>query len=249
MPAENVNNSYFDGHYKDIWRHYTPDGLTKVETEFLIQDASLKQGSKILDLMCGYGRNAIALAEKGMKVTAVDNLADYVNEIQEKAAKENLSLDAVQADVLMYKPNDVFDLVICMGNSICFFNANDTATIFSNISAHLRKGGKFIFGTWTIAEIAIKQFNKKEWNFVGDLKFLTDSQYLFNPTRIESDTFIITPSGETEVKKSVDYIYSVSETTQMLKQAGLELKEIYSVPGKKKFTLGDPRAYFVAEKV
>ena len=228
---------------------YIPEGLTKAETEYLIQEASLKNDSKVLDLMCGYGRNAIALAEKGMHVTAVDNLADYVNEIKEKAIKANLSLNAVQADVLGYEPKDMYDLVICMGNSICFFNAKDTATIFSNISAHMNKGGKLIFSTWAIAEIVIKQFNKKEWGFVGDLKFLTDSQYLFNPTRVESDTFIITPTGETEIKKSVDYIYSVSETAQMLKQAGFELKEVYSIPGKKKFALGDPRAYFVAEKI
>jgi len=26
------------------------------------------------------------------------------------------------------------------------------------------------------------------------------------------------------------------------------MKEIYSIPGRKKFTLGDPRAYIVAEK-
>jgi hypothetical protein len=35
----------------------------------------------------------------------------------------------------------------------------------------------------------------------------------------------------------------------MLNQAGFIMKEIYSIPGRKKFTLGEPRAYIVAEKV
>ena len=35
----------------------------------------------------------------------------------------------------------------------------------------------------------------------------------------------------------------------MLNKSGLVVKEIWSVPGKKKFTLGEPRVYIVAEKV
>jgi len=46
----------------------------------------------------------------------------------------------------------------------------------------------------------------------------------------------------------VDYIYSMNEIEAMLNQAGLLLKEVYSIPGRKKFTLGEPRAYLVAVK-
>jgi hypothetical protein len=35
----------------------------------------------------------------------------------------------------------------------------------------------------------------------------------------------------------------------MLNKTGLQLKEIYSIPGKKRFTVGEPRAYIVAEKI
>jgi len=35
----------------------------------------------------------------------------------------------------------------------------------------------------------------------------------------------------------------------MLKIAGITLKEVYSIPGRKKFTAGEARAYLVAEKL
>jgi hypothetical protein len=35
----------------------------------------------------------------------------------------------------------------------------------------------------------------------------------------------------------------------LLKEAGFQLKEIYSIPGRKPFTVGEPRAYIVAEKI
>ena len=35
----------------------------------------------------------------------------------------------------------------------------------------------------------------------------------------------------------------------MLLAAGLKMQEVYSIPGRKKFSLGEPRAYIIAEKL
>ena len=99
-----------------------------------------------------------------------------------------------------------------------------------------------------LAEIAFNGFREKAWSDVGALKFITESKYLLQPSRIETDHLILAPDGRTETKKAVDYIYSISETEQLLNEAGFVMKEVYSIPGRKKFTLGEPRAYIVAEK-
>src|SRR4030095_14376380 len=119
---ENVNNTYFDGYYKDIWRTYIPTELTGKETDFMVRHFNLHPGSKVLDIMCGYGRHAIALAERQISVTAVDNLPDYIGEISETSERKNLPIRAIKADVIDYRPDEMFDLAICMGNSLCFFN-------------------------------------------------------------------------------------------------------------------------------
>ena len=61
---ENINDTYFDGYYKDIWRNLIPDELTVKEVDFMLNYFGLNHGNKILDLMCGYGRHSIALAKK-----------------------------------------------------------------------------------------------------------------------------------------------------------------------------------------
>jgi SAM-dependent methyltransferase len=245
----NVNSEFFNGKYKEIWRSFIPEALTKAETEFLMQVASLAKESKVLDLMCGYGRNTIGLAEKGIQVTAVDNLADYINEIEQQAGEKSLPVLAVCTDVLNFDPGGQYDLVICMGNSLSFFNREESLLLFSKIAGVLPAGGKLVFSTWTIAEIAIKQFQERSWNYVGDLKFLYEGKFLFNPSRIEFESIFISPDGETETKKGIDYIYSVAEIDRMLSDSGMTIKEIWSIPGKKKFTVGEPRAYFVVEKL
>jgi SAM-dependent methyltransferase len=245
---ENVNDSYFNGHYKDIWRSVIPAELTVREADFILQYFNLQPGNKVLDLMCGYGRHSLALARKGMQVTAVDNLTEYIQEIEAIAEKENLPIVASKTNVLDYGSNELFSLVLCMGNSLNFFDEEDTCRLLSSINGQLQKEGRLLIHTWSLAEIAIKQFVEKTWKEIDGLKFLVDSRYLFHPTRIESETTIISSNGDMEIKRAIDHIFSVAEMEKMLNRSGFILKEIYSIPGRKKFTLGDPRAYIVASK-
>ena len=74
----------------------------------MMQYFNLQPGSKVLDLMCGYGRHAIALAKKGIEVTAIDNLADYINEINDTAEKEHLPIKAIQENIIHFQDNRSF---------------------------------------------------------------------------------------------------------------------------------------------
>jgi len=246
---ENINNSYFDGYYKDIWRSIVPAELTVKEIDFMISYFNLQPGSEVLDIMCGYGRHAIALAKKGISVTAVDNLDEYINEIQKTAVNDQLPILAVKGDIVKYEANGIFDLALCMGNSLCFFDKNDTVKLLKMIAAHLKPSGHFFINTWMLAEIVFNCFSEKSWKSIGNLKYITESKYLLQPSRIETDHLILTNEGKTETKKAIDYIYSIAETEQMLNEAGFVMKEVYSIPGRKKFTLGEPRAYIIAEKI
>jgi SAM-dependent methyltransferase len=245
---ENVNNSYFDGYYKEIWRSIIPEELTAKETEFMLQYFNLGKGSKVLDIMCGYGRHAIALARKGVEVTAVDNLIDYTDEIRDIVNKESIPVNVINGDVINFKTKDVFDLAICMGNSLNFFPAEDQIKLLSSISSQIKKGGYLLIHTWSLAEIAIREFKEKTWSNINGLKYLADAKYLFHPTRIETETITISPDGATEVKKAIDYIFSVAEMEVILDKAGFTVKELYSIPGRKKFTVGEPRAYLIAKR-
>jgi 2-polyprenyl-3-methyl-5-hydroxy-6-metoxy-1,4-benzoquinol methylase len=129
----NINDTYFDGHYKQIWKSIIPDELTVKETDFMLQYFKLQPGSRVLDLMCGYGRHSLALAEKGIKVTAVDNLPDYINEVKNIAQAENLPVHPVLGDVMLYAPEENFDLVICMGNSLQFFHKQEVLQLLKKL--------------------------------------------------------------------------------------------------------------------
>lgn len=244
----NINDIFFDGHYKEVWKMIIPDELTVKEIDFMIPYFNLQAGSKVLDLMCGYGRHAIGLARKGIAVTAVDNLPDYINEIRQTAAAENLPVTAVQSGILEFTPEEKFDLVICMGNSLNFFNAADTETILKKAAGCLQPGGSLLINSWTLAEIIFKNNVPRSWSEVNGVKILSEGKLLFQPARNEMQMIMILPDGRTETRTGIDYIFSINEMETLLRQAGLALQEVYSIPGKKKFTVGEPRAYLVAQK-
>jgi len=248
LKKENVNSSFFNGYYKEIWKQIFPEKTTLAETDFIIEEGKLNTGSLVLDIMCGHGRHTIELARRGIKVTAVDNLQEYTNEISEKAELENLNIECICVDLLELQINKKFDAVICMGNSLQFFDEEDTLTVLSNIADHLKPGGKFFINTWSLAEMVMKSFKEKSWSKINNYLFLSESQFLLRPARIETISTIITDKGEREEKPGVDYIFSIAELEAMLNKRGFILNEIYSIPGKKQFSFGEPRAYLVAER-
>lgn len=248
LKTENINNSFFNGYYKEIWRQIFPEKTTQAETDFIVEEGGLQTDSLVLDIMCGYGRHALELARRGIKVTAVDNLPDYTDEIKEKATTENLDIECICTDVLEFQAGEQYDAVICMGNSLQFFDEENTLTLLSNIASNMKPGGKLFINTWSLAEIVMKQGKEKSWSRFNDLLLLVESKFLLRPARIETTSIIITGKGEREEKGAVDYIFSIAELETMLNKSGFWLKEVYSIPGKKQFTPGEPRAYIVAVK-
>lgn len=247
-PRQNINDQFFKGIHKEVWRLLIPAGLTEAEADFIEEMGKLKKGSVALDLMCGYGRHAIELARRGYPVTAVDTLEEYIDELKQKAKGEGLPVTSMLASALNVSLEGEYDAAVCMGNSFAFFSEMEALTVLKKVSAHLKEGGRFIINTWMIGEIAIRHFKEKEWFYAGEYKYLLENKYHFHPARIESLHTIISPDGAMDVRNGIDYIFTLAELEQLLNRAGLYTAGVFSTPRKRPFSLGDSRAYIVAEK-
>jgi SAM-dependent methyltransferase len=246
--TQNINNEFFKGIYKEVWRKEIPSGLTEAEVDFIEEIGELSKGDHVLDLMCGYGRHAMELGKRGYQVTAIDNSEAYIAEINDKAKSENILVTAFEGDISQTIYPESVDMVINMGNSFAFFNAEVAVSILEKAAACLNQNGVLLINSWMIGEIAIKNFQERSWHYIDEYKFIQESQYLFHPTRIETNYTILAPTGEIENLKGVDYIFSFSELETMLNKAGFQIGEVYSTPRKRKYRFGETRAYIVARK-
>jgi 2-polyprenyl-3-methyl-5-hydroxy-6-metoxy-1,4-benzoquinol methylase len=245
--TQNINSEFFHGIYKEIWKKETPDALTQAEVDLIEEMGNSKKGHA-LDFMCGYGRHALELARRGYRVTAIDNLPEYIDELKLTAAEQKLEVLALQADVIKFDFEGKYEIAICMGNSFAFFNAEQTCFILKKLYDCLTPNGIFIFNTWMLAETAIKYFEEQTSCSIDGYKYIKNNRYLFHPTRIETNYIISGPDDKTETRIGIDYIFSFAEMESMLNKNGFEMQNTYSTPRKRKFAFGERRAYIVARK-
>ncbi|MEO9965124.1 MAG: methyltransferase domain-containing protein [Reichenbachiella sp.] len=79
----------------------------------------------VLDLGCGQGRDAIALARLGFDVVGVDHSKIGINQMMRIASKENLSLKGQVADIFGFNDFTTFDFVLL--DSMFHFAKKDVA--------------------------------------------------------------------------------------------------------------------------
>lgn len=106
---------------------------------------------RALDLACGEGRNALWLARRGWRVTAVDFSEVALDKGRERAAKDGLELnnklelDWVAADVATYVPEPGgFDLVLI---AYLHLSPHDMQTVFGRAADAVAPSGRlFVIG-------------------------------------------------------------------------------------------------------
>ncbi len=76
------------------WEAHEP---TSLATD-LINQGLVKEGSHLLDLGCGFGRNSNWLASKGVIVDAININEEELNKAKERAAEQGVKVNYVKAD-------------------------------------------------------------------------------------------------------------------------------------------------------
>lgn len=109
---------------------------------FLVAEAADLPPGRALDLAAGEGRNAIWLAERGWKVTAVDFADVALAKARRLAAGRGVAVTWVRADLLDYAPPaEAFDLVLVFYLQV---PADQRRRILTQAAGGLAEGGTLL---------------------------------------------------------------------------------------------------------
>ncbi|MFX0078184.1 MAG: class I SAM-dependent methyltransferase [Candidatus Hermodarchaeota archaeon] len=126
------------------------------EIPFLIKIVQDTPNARILDLACGSGRHAVALASQGYEVTGLDLSPQMIeaakHHVKEKGVVAQFSISDMRQVTELLEGS--FDLIICLGNSLALLpTLTDVQQTLTNVHQLLTEGGSFVSQTLNFEEI------------------------------------------------------------------------------------------------
>jgi 2-polyprenyl-3-methyl-5-hydroxy-6-metoxy-1,4-benzoquinol methylase len=141
----------FDLHWWSFqWRYFrgrTPwdTNITPPEVNVFLEKAP---AGRALDIGCGTGTNAVAMARRGWQVTGIDFAANAVHRARRKACDEKLDIDFRWGDVAdLGALNGPFDYALDIG---CLHSLDEVkwAPYADGLKRVVRPGGVYMLYAW-----------------------------------------------------------------------------------------------------
>jgi len=136
-------------HLGSAYLRYSFTKGTEQEVEFLVDALALQPGQRVLDVGCGPGRHAHALAGRGIEVVGIDISQRFVD-IATERTPEGAPVRFERADARALTFDSEFDAAIslCQG-AFGLVGAGDDETVLAGIARALRPSGRFAISAFS----------------------------------------------------------------------------------------------------
>jgi SAM-dependent methyltransferase len=184
-------------------------------------------GKAILDLCCGPGRFAIALANRGFVVTGVDRTAFLLDKARARAATAGSAIEWVQADMRDFVRPAAFDAVVSMFTSFGYFDdKRDDLRVLRNMLTNLKPGGACVIDVFGKERLA-RDFQPTTSESLPDGTVLVQRHAIFDDwTRIRNELILIR-DGRPKTFTFHHTVYSGQELRDRLELAGFRGVRLY----------------------
>ena len=209
----------------------------------------------ILDLACGEGTFAVAMARRGLRITGVDLSPEMLEIARGHAARECLEVRYLQQHMRSLRLRGRFDLVTCWFDSLNYLlEIEDLGQAFAGVSRVLDENGIFIFDVNTIRALAVEWVKEPCYIHLDSADLFLASVPQYEPATRIASLQITGFAREKDHWVRVDEIhrergYTLKEIRRCLKKAGLcELACWASLDEMKKPGRNTVRVWFVARR-
>ena len=246
----NWYTEFFNEDYPRIYSDRLSQDATECEATFVVEALGLQEGDRVLDLACGHGRHAVALARRGMVVTGQDLNEDYLRMAREGAALARVEIETLHGDMRSIPFTGEFDAVINMFTAFGYFESeNEDVRVLEAVANSLKSDGKLLLDTIN-REWVLSNYAQNDWHMDDDGNTYLEHREFDLVTGRNHVTFsIVTAEGTRRESPGHDVrLYTLTELVRLLDAAGLRPSAIYGDYDGVPYAINTPRMIAVATK-
>lgn len=212
---------FFHGVAVDMWLNAVSPEHTAQEAEFVARTLEAPPGAELLDVPCGGGRLAIALAAQGYRMTAVDLSAEFLAHARAADADGRVAWE--QGDMRDLPWPQRFDGAFCCGNSFGYLDDEGNGAFLRAVAATLKPRARLVLDTGVVLESVLESSKGRFWAKIGDVYFMKDSAYDQARGRLDSEYTFIT-NGKVETRSASYRAYTFRQIVDLVVASGFEVE-------------------------
>ena len=220
--------AFFDQDYLAIYGPMLTAERTAQEADFIASALEVKPGVALLDLGCGYGRHALALAGRGYKVTGLDFNEHYLDLAAAEAQRAGVrGTRFVQGDFRALRFESEFDAAYSYFTSFGYFDDAENFGVLKGVARALKPGGRVLIDLAS-RDWLLTHPQQRTWNQREDGSLLMEETSLdLKTSMITSRQVLIRKEGAEVHKEYYLRAYTCAEMTWLLSQVGLAVRQVW----------------------
>ena len=241
---------FFRNDYLNVYGHMFTEERAEKESAFVAHALDLQPNASVLDLCCGQGRHSIQLAKRGLRVTALDLNAEYLELARKAAESAKIAIETVTADMREIPFANKFDAIVNMYSSFGYLESEaEDLKVLESAAKALKAGGRLLLDMLN-REWAIDNYIQNDWHTGADGTLYVERRDLDLATsRMHVHFIVVDPKGGR--RESIGHIirlYTLTEMTRLLERVGLQVTTVFGGFEGEEYGIGTRRMIVVAEK-
>lgn len=208
--------------YMRLYRHRT-DAEARRAVHVVLDVAGIPRGSRILDLCCGYGRHALALAEDGYHVTGLDSSIYLIDRARELYPHENVRY--VVGDMRGPYPHAPYDAIVNFFTSFGYFDHHaENEDVIRTMAGSVVPGGTVVMDFFNAERVRARLVAESMDMIDGVM--ITQERWIEEPF-VRKRITVNNPCRAEQTFEERVWLYRSDELTTMMQGAGLDVRSVF----------------------